>query len=366
MIPVKYVRSLEVVDDALHNYTLNPMEFISDDVFEEGLFLYGNDSSITLYRGLNFSTKEAYDLFMDSIANGYLLTKSYSSWSPSKQVASNFARTRPSYMEFMDEENMKLISLQRKQAERVVGYRGVILKTRVRQGQGIDFRKTSYGKEAEILLDKGSYKVSVDLITSYKDQIKDKDINEVIMTARSLTELEKLFNYVFKHYQPEDLTDDSKHRLFLLKNKKRLSSVGLYSTKLQEPDKFNDNDARLSVYYISGDLDYLDWYTDEDQHILYKKNKKAFPGMLNQVFKLFNELDASQYSLDWQFNVNRIASFVNEKHTLTRNLQVLKNEYDKQADNTRKINKMTNLKDKNDAIDKERDRILKVLKGMTY
>lgn len=268
-------------------------------------------------------------------------------------------------MEFMDTENMKLISLQRKRSERIVGYRGVVLKTRIRQGQGIDFRKTSYGKEAEILLDKGSYKVSVELITSYKDQIKDKDINEVIMATRSLTELEKLFNYVFKHYQPEDLTDDSKHRLFLLKNK-RLSSVGLYSTKIQEPNKFNDNDARLSVYYISGDLNYLNWYTDEDQHILYKRNKKAFPEMLNQVFKLFNELDASQYSLDWQFNVNRIASFVNERHTLTRNLQVLKNEYDKQAGNTRKINKMTNLKDKNDAIDKERDRILRVLKGMTY
>lgn len=366
-VHMKYIRSsisTEVVDDALRNYTLNPMEFISDSVFEEGLSLYGNDGPITLYRGLNFATKEAYDLFMDNISYGYLLTKSYSSWSPSKQVASNFARTRPSYMEFMDTENMKLISLQRKQSERIVGYRGVILKTRIRQDQGIDFRKTGYGKEAEILLDKGSYKVSVELITSYKDQIKDKDINEVIMTTRSLTELEKLFNYVFKHYQPEDLTDDSKHRLFLLKNKRL--SVGLYSTKIQEPDKFNDNDARLSVYYISGDLNYLDWYTDEDQHILYKKNKKAFPGMLNQVFKLFNELGASQYSLDWQFNVNRIASFVNERHTLTRNLQVLKNEYDKQADNTRKINKMTNLKDKNDAIDKERDRILRVLKGMIY
>lgn len=95
---MKYTRSsisTEVVDDALRNYTLNPMEFVSDSVFEEGLSLYGNDNPITLYRGLNFATKEAYDLFMDNISYGYLLTKSYSSWSPSKQVASNFARTRP-------------------------------------------------------------------------------------------------------------------------------------------------------------------------------------------------------------------------------------------------------------------------------
>lgn len=45
----------------------------------------------TLYRGLCFRTKEAYDLFMEAIKYGMLETEGISSWSRSDGVAERFA-----------------------------------------------------------------------------------------------------------------------------------------------------------------------------------------------------------------------------------------------------------------------------------
>ena len=118
---------LSDADKALYNYTLNPMHIYEvHGEFDELLSLYANKKSMTVYRGLNFETKEKYDKFISNIQDGNINIKNISSWTPHKKTAEQFAVTRPSYMEFMDSENMKLISAARKNHERVVGYRGDI------------------------------------------------------------------------------------------------------------------------------------------------------------------------------------------------------------------------------------------------
>ena len=81
--------------------------------------------------------------------------------------------TRPSYMEFMDSENMKLISAARKNHERVVGYRGVILETSIKAGVGIDVNRSKFAKESEVILPSGSYKISVTEILKNSDRFSE-------------------------------------------------------------------------------------------------------------------------------------------------------------------------------------------------
>ena len=59
---------LSDADKALYNYTLNPMHIYEVyGEFDELLSLYANKKSMTVYRGLNFETKEKYDKFISKI-----------------------------------------------------------------------------------------------------------------------------------------------------------------------------------------------------------------------------------------------------------------------------------------------------------
>ena len=70
----------------------------------------------------------------------------------------------------MDSENMKLIATARKNHERVVGYRGVILETTIKAGIAIDVTRSKFAKESEVILPSGSYKISVTEVLKNSDR----------------------------------------------------------------------------------------------------------------------------------------------------------------------------------------------------
>lgn len=62
---------LDELEKALTKYVLNPdYKYLVDSVIDDAIAEYGNTSSITIYRGLNFDTKEDYDKFMKLIKGG--------------------------------------------------------------------------------------------------------------------------------------------------------------------------------------------------------------------------------------------------------------------------------------------------------
>jgi hypothetical protein len=146
------------VDQAIDKYTYDPMHmFEIVRVWKEAINIYPLDSDTKVYRGINFSSKEEYEKFIESIKNNTLTTNYKTSWSPNKDVAEQFAITKPSYMEFMSRENWKQIS--EAEHEYITGFRGVVLTTVAKSNKCIDLRKCKYGKEPEIILPEGNYKV---------------------------------------------------------------------------------------------------------------------------------------------------------------------------------------------------------------
>jgi hypothetical protein len=202
------------VDRAIAMYTLDPTyKFEIDDVIEDAIERYGNDSAMTVYRGLNFSSKEDFDKFMGDANDGNVNFDSISSWAPTRGIAHQFAVTKPSYMEFMSPEAWGEIAKQSKTRERIAGYRGVILSTEIKPNTAVDVYQSEYGKEREFILPAGSYSVEVEQILTYKDTMAtssvDAEIEKLVKSGASKGDATKFLEYLFAHH-PNEFSDKSK------------------------------------------------------------------------------------------------------------------------------------------------------------
>ncbi len=180
-------QDLDAVDRALQRYALNPLDRLTEAVIKEGILRYGNKKEVTAYRGLNFATQEDYEKFL-ILNQRFLTTKQPSSWSFSKKEAEVFAKTRPSYMEFMTKENIALLDKQEKEGEGITGYRGVILATTVKPNQGLNLTRTKFSAEEEIILPPGRYELFVENVLSFKDTLHTKSASEHILEMKSYAE----------------------------------------------------------------------------------------------------------------------------------------------------------------------------------
>lgn len=348
---------MDPVDRALARYVLNPdyryeIHSVIDDALEE----YGNDSAMTIYRGLNFDTEEDYNKFMRQGSN--LKLKDISSWSPDKREAETFAITKPSYMEFMTREKMAMISAQRKSGERITGYRGVILKTRIKPGQGIDLRKFKHHSESEILLPPGRYKVSCELVLSYKDQFKNTNPSDKILKmTKSNKESAKVLEYVMKNYKPEDLSDEARHKIYLLTTE--ASKLGKYYVKVREPSEWTMEKHRvIDVGMVTPNKEYLPWYTSDDRDKILKAMKSQFKKMIKEVFSHY----VSGAEIKWFNDHQYWARFCQADDELTKaERATLKKEYDKQDQIVKDINKIKDPKAQRAAIDAEIERMKKII-----
>ena len=181
-------RDVSHANGALKAYIQDPTNKHWLTEFEDELIdMYGNDKPLKLYRGLNFDTKEDYEKFMNKISNGKIkIENGSSSWTRSLSTAKQFAKTKPSYMEFMSTDKMKMISKAQKENEYVVGYRGIILEIDIGKNEGVDTSKSKYAAEDEIIIFKGEYKCKYHEFKKNSDRIKEEGIEAI------LDEIEKL------------------------------------------------------------------------------------------------------------------------------------------------------------------------------
>lgn len=354
---IRDTEDMDRVDAALTKYVMNPdysyeVDIVMDDAIKE----YGNTSALTLYRGLNFDTKEDYDKFMKSIKGGVLKTKSLSSWSPNKSEAETFAVTKPSYMEFMTKEKMAMISAQRKSGERITGYRGIILKTKISKGKGVDLRRFKNQAESEVLLPNGNYKVTYEEILSYKDQFSNQDPSDRILSlTKQGKETDKILEYIRRNYKPTQLSNEARHKICLLTV--TFSKLGKYYVKVQEPSQWDKN-RKIDTGMVVPDKDFMEYYLSSDINKMASTMKPLFKKMIKEVFSKWTP----GTEISWFLNHGYWARFCDADTDLTKaERSTLKKEYDKQDQIVRDINKIRDPNAQRQAIDAEMERIKKII-----
>jgi len=200
------------------NQGKNPDKSILDSLIND----YPNKAGI-VYRGMNFTREESYREFMELFnkSNGKLTFNVVTSWSSDPGTAKQFALTQPTYQ--LNLAVMTAHQEQMKQRERLSGYRGVILKTTLSAGVGIDVDSTGVGHESEIVLPPGTYQTEIyEEIKRYKHSLEDKDISidEVILkttpeSLRSRSTEHSFFDYVIHHHGQELSSKAQRHLLRL-------------------------------------------------------------------------------------------------------------------------------------------------------
>lgn len=293
-------------DGALKAYIKDPSnKHWLIDYADELLDLYGNSTPLKLYRGLNFDTKEDYDKFINSISDGKIkIVNNASSWTRSISTARQFAKTKPSYMEFMSSEKMKLISKAQKEREYVVGYRGVILEIDINKGEGVDTKETPFAAEDEVIIFKGEYKCKYHELKKNSDRIKEEGLDALLDEIEKAQESDdkRTENYnetllqKIIHDHRDELTDKMKAffgRRFL----KKVPGFGyghtfknLYSRK---NDKLEITLAKSPIITYGEDL-----FNKEDVKKYLADSYKEHKKMLEKIKK---EIDKSSddYNIEW-------------------------------------------------------------------
>jgi len=274
------------VDRAIAKYVLDPFHsYAVAEVIRDAIKKYGNDEPIEIFRGLNFPDKESFETFMRSIKNGSIKLESISSWSPSRKQAAVFAKTKPSYMEFMSASSWAEISAQSKAKERITGYRGVILKTEIPVGAGLDIRKTKFAVESEVILPSGTYKVEIEEIKTFKDTVADADVNDIIAGMKkedfkSDEEQRKMLEYIM-HHHPNEFNDKSKKKIF------ELLAVGTFRYEISHHEKdawfvkFPKIDIYMQNFQTLQNLS--KFFLQSDYESLLRKSKPVFLQMLKEI-----------------------------------------------------------------------------------
>ena len=202
-------------------------------IIQELLKDYPSDAG-TIYRGMNFSTPDAYEKFMQEFGDSdqtQLTFSGVTSWTKHEKSAEQFATTQPTY--FLNREVMIAHGEMQRNRERLSGHRGVILHMHIQAGAGIDVDASGVGHESEVVMPPGTYTVRIHkVIKKYADQLADADttIDQVVQSVNSPKEIYKssdsghsFVSHVL-HHHVSDLSDQSRDHLFkLLKPKPSVS-----------------------------------------------------------------------------------------------------------------------------------------------
>lgn len=348
------------VDRAIAQYVLDPMySFEVAGVIDQAIERYGNESAGVVYRGLNFSEKEDFDKFVADVQDGIVEFDSISSWAPTRGTAEQFARTKPSHMEFMSPAAWGEISKQSKAKERITGYRGVILSTTIEAGVGLDMQRTEYGSEREIILPGGKYRVEIEEIKTFKDILSDSSVDAEVaklVAGGSLDEKETgaFLEYMFAH-KPTEFSDKSKAGVFRLVNPEPF----VYSIKVERASKFWRNTDTLMISMIR--LDTLEslkpFLLQRDYNKLIVASRPVFKKMLGEIKSLYEP----GMVIDWQHaSPGEIADMLGLRSEYVKTMQgTIGKTY--QDTSTPEHNRTLNT---HAAIRAEADRVMRLLKSI--
>lgn len=170
------------IEQKLRSYTKdeNPIYDMND--FNEMLALWPNEDDITVYRGINFSTKEKYESFLKEFkATGGYQSAECAGFSPRYDTAYDFSTTTKTYfptMHVVMEESKRNV-----QGEKIAGYCGVILTATAKRGTVVDVNISGQGVESEVLFRPHELiKCEVFKVKSFKELVRSKnfDVNEYV------------------------------------------------------------------------------------------------------------------------------------------------------------------------------------------
>lgn len=156
----------------LRSYTKdeNPIYLESD--FNAMLAEWPNEEDITVYRGINFSTKEKYEDFLKELkATGGYRSSESAGFSPRYDTTYDFSTTTKTYfptMHVVMEEAKRNV-----QGEKIAGYCGVILTTTAKRGTVVDVNSSGEGVESEVLFRPNELiKCEVFKVKSFKELVR--------------------------------------------------------------------------------------------------------------------------------------------------------------------------------------------------
>lgn len=349
-------------DTWLKKYTNEGMDkWPSQEIINDLLEKYPLSKNTKVYRGMNFYTKEKFDEFMNDLKNNnYILDiNGIASWAPDEKTAEQFAYTQPTY--YPTPELLKYHKDALKQGEKVVGYRGIILTTELKVGQGIDVRKSEHSKESEIISIPGKYKVSVKEIKTFKDRLSDNETNYsnvILQTTKddinSNSDIGKFFDYVLKNAEPEEITDKAKHHLFLLFD---------YSQKFSSDYRpASDNsfglglEEEIAFYYRSGiyDLYNRGFILEKDAKLLKKQGIEILKEFMKIATKYPNAKLRTQ-------DLRMLVNFCDYENEWRKFLKMYGDQYNKINDTARDINKISDPDERRKAIEDYKNDIMKIL-----
>lgn len=353
--------NLDNVDKALQRYILNP-EYIFEveNIGNEALKRYPNKRPTTLYRGLNFATKEEYIDFLNKIKNGRITLNKFSSWTENKKLAESFAKTRKVYLEFISPNDpiIQMIKNKNKTGEKITGYRGIVISTKINANQAIDLKNFKFKAEDEMILPNGTYKIEYKEILSYNDEFKNKNPNDIILSIKSEEEFKDISKWFFKQYDPKTLTDEAKHKIYLLLKKNKKITYTL------KKEYFNGS---KTIYIYIGPLfkpEDLNWFNNKDKEEIKKDLKQIIPKFLKDLEREYLSEYKNATTIEWNDNIQFWIKYSGyEKELINMLKNTLGKEYNNLTnyDNIKKINSMKN---KEDVINKHAQDLMRIFKSL--
>lgn len=320
LIDVDKYNSLDSADKLLYKYTADAFTAVGSKI--DTLLKRYPYSGGTLYRGLHFSDQEQHDEFLEKVKDGDLTVGDTSSWTPSLSTAQDFAHSKKSY--FPTPELMFASAHMDKTGDHMSGYGGVVLMTKVGEGVGVDVSKSSFAKESEVILARGTYKVKVHELMEpfhrkYDTPEKVSSIIDELKKAKTKnSELDKKANYVRKswakklHPEEADVLMKYMSGRFLTIPTSELAELGVrFEISKSWFSKGSDSSHRLDLDVSSNiDEELYDMCTSVMQGVIDKRMKvitKALASAIKQIVNHPNVDDIDDFRI---YNIRRLMRFL--------------------------------------------------------
>lgn len=293
---------------------------------KELLDMYPLKKSLVVYRGLNFNTEEDYKEFLKQVdlKNKIYLNPSISSWTTFLDEAISFAMTPKKYTEYFSLEDIKSISKQEKEYERLAGYNGIVLEIEVQPNQAIDIQDISV--ENEILVPKGKYKLInyklIDNFTNIFANIKtedecldvlktlsDKNFSEFTKAVKWLNKnkrellTDNILHYILSQnedliYYISDVSDKIKHEVFLKIMNDIKNANEKYKVEFHNSSYSASFEKNIRVFVVSPNY-YLKWILPNDAKIYFNYIKPYVKKIIDEVAEIYEKYIDDYLNISW-------------------------------------------------------------------
>lgn len=325
----------------------------------------------TIYRGMNFYTKEKYEEFISQFNAKNSATIEFNgitSWCRIAEDSEQFAVTQPTY--FLNKEVMVAHGTMIKNRERLSGYRGVILSMVIAEKQAIDVDKSRLGHESEIILPPGKHEIAIyNTIKLYADHLTDNDttIDQVIQHTtkdklKSVDQEKSFFNYVIHHHS-DKISDKSRQHIFNLFKPETTENLFRYSA---EPYR---EFYKKETNQVSFDYAIVPW----PLFSMYEKGIFNSPQQQRYIVKLANIIINEALPVIQQHIVNAVkfetgmislvAKIAGKREKFFRIMKdSIGKEYRRLEGEARDINKITDPREKNAAMRAHAEKVQSLIK----